>query len=403
MPNPQGGDSRGPQFGRPPPGPMHGQSQAQQASTSSNKGGLLSFLLPVYAVGIGVYMMYTLYKVFKKEDPKEEVDSDYDEIKEKRNYTFKEHNKLNKSYAETRGMSGVSEETDDELNDYARYNDVDPEYLRYLKEVRRQKRLESKGQAENKKDPNVKEVTLTPGSGLTSITNTNVLMNDTLERMKHQLNKINVQLVEVERKGNPLQDPELDSLKLQLTQTEMQMSKIMTIVNNVSETLDMQAQGINDTPRGYEDDEDGEDSDDFDEEDEEAAYHQRMLAHSLQMQYMDQGNNKEEQVNKNTLRNRRKNQKKLQKKLGLQQEENESISSSSISSANAMQSNNRDQNSSDDDESQEAVHVNQKRNVINSTNKQGSVNNGSASSAKNQQKNAKKKQKKKNKAKQHES
>ena len=353
-------------------------------------------------------MVYTLFKVFKKEEPKEEVDSDYDEIKEKRNYKFKENNmKLNKAYVEAKDVKGHTEETEDELNEYARYDEVDPDYLEYLKQIRRQKRLEKKGLKDKTKAE--KEIALTPGTGLTSITNTNVLMNDTLERMKHQLNKINQQLVEVERKGNPLQDPELDSLKIQLTQTEMQMSKIMTIVNNVSETLDIQSKVVENSGKGYEDDDDSQEVEDSDDFDEEAEYEKKMYAHSLHMQYMDQENN-DNKVSKNTLRNRRKNQKKLQKKLSLQQEENDSISSSSISSANGLeQSNNRERNSSDD-ENHEIVQVNKNRNaiIINSTisnvpKESNHFNNGSSSTAKNQQKNAKKKQKKKNKAKQHES
>lgn len=150
------------------------------------------------------------------------------------------------------------------MNEYARYNTLDPEYIEYLKQMRREKRdkkaLMSKSAAKIESD----EIALTPGTGLTSITNTNVLMNDTLERMKHSLNKINKQLVEVEKKGNPIEDPELDSLRLQLTQTELQMSKIMTIVNSVSASLDGQ----------------NEDSDEIDED--ECMFHQDVLRKQYQ-------------------------------------------------------------------------------------------------------------------------
>ena len=47
----------GPQFGR--------QAYAPAQSTGGSKS-ILSFLLPVYAIGIGIYMIYTLCKVFNK-------------------------------------------------------------------------------------------------------------------------------------------------------------------------------------------------------------------------------------------------------------------------------------------------------------------------------------------------
>ena len=47
----------GPQFGR--------QSYTPTQSTGGSKS-VLSYLLPVYAVGIGIYMIYTLFKVFNK-------------------------------------------------------------------------------------------------------------------------------------------------------------------------------------------------------------------------------------------------------------------------------------------------------------------------------------------------
>ena len=74
----------GPQFGRPGPS----QYSQPQAAPSGSKS-LLTFLLPVYAIAIGIYMFYTLFKVFKKDEPKTENDSDYEEI-EKKNYAFKE-------------------------------------------------------------------------------------------------------------------------------------------------------------------------------------------------------------------------------------------------------------------------------------------------------------------------
>jgi hypothetical protein len=93
-----------------------------------------------------------------------------------------------------------NQEDEDEMNDYASYRNLDPDYVEYLKELRRAKRL---GQRTPVVPPTkasassaVKEIPVTPNIGLTSITNTNVLVNDTLERMKYSLNKINTQLTE---------------------------------------------------------------------------------------------------------------------------------------------------------------------------------------------------------------
>lgn len=231
----------GPQFGRPPP------TYSPQSSSGSGRS-LLTFLLPVYAIGIGLYMVYTLCKVFNKngdEDKKNEDDESDDEIK--KTLKFKERSldanvqwdpdEGEFKYKRNASHFVRSEESEDELNDYERYRNLDPDYVAYLKEMRRRKREEAMGSKAVVNLREASEIELTPNTGLTSITNTNVLMNDTLERMKSSLNKINIQLSEVEKKGGPLDDPELDSLRLQLTQTELQMAKIMNIVNTVSNTI----------------------------------------------------------------------------------------------------------------------------------------------------------------------
>ncbi len=120
-----------------------------------------------------------------------------------------------------------------------------------MKQTRALKRDEARKQAALKAKSAIKinkkqdEIPLTNNIGLTSITNTNVLMNDTLERMKYSLNKINTQLGVVEKKGGALDDPELETLRLQLTQTELQMAKIMNIVNTVSNTIKTENKKMN--------------------------------------------------------------------------------------------------------------------------------------------------------------
>jgi hypothetical protein len=235
----------GPQFGRAGPGPSHSTHQSGSSSKS-----ILTFLLPVYAVGIGLYMVYTLFKVFNKDEKKEKEESDYED-NQPVTYKFRERNNMDSNFVwdanegEFKFKSNHfqrSEESEDEANNYERYKDLDPDYVEYLKERRRAQRAEkrkmtalaSKTATQITKDT---DIPLTSNIGLTSITNTNVLMNDTLERMKYQLNKINNELHDIEKRGNPFEDPEIESLRLQLSQTELQMAKIMSIVSTVSSTV----------------------------------------------------------------------------------------------------------------------------------------------------------------------
>lgn len=248
------GDSLESDYSRPGPNPQFGRSGPGPGSVSHQSGSssksLLTYLLPVYAIGIGVYMVYTLFKVFHKngDNKKDKEDSDYED-NQPTTLKFRERNNNDPNFVwdanngefkmKTSHHFPRSEESEDEANNYERYKNLDPDYVAYLKERRRMKRDEQKKKsalAAKTASPfdKTSEIPLTSNTGLTSITNTNVLMNDTLERMKYQLNKINSQLMDIEQKGNPFEDPELEGLRLQLSQTELQMAKIMTIVNSVS-------------------------------------------------------------------------------------------------------------------------------------------------------------------------
>ncbi|RNA12387.1 Resistance to inhibitors of cholinesterase 3 [Brachionus plicatilis] len=237
------------QFGR--PNPLY--NPQAQGSSSSGKS-ILTFFLPVYAIGIGLYMLYILYKVFNKKDKKENEngheDSDFDSYKRKI-YDFTERSygpnldwisDSNESKAKKSKQFCLSEETEDELNNYEKYKNLEPEYVNHLKDLRRKKRKEARKSAlHSTRAANIaeqKQIPLTKNIGLSSVTNTNVLLNETLERMKYSLNKINKQISETEKKGESLEDPDLDDLRLQLAQTEQQMAKIVKIISAVSVDLD---------------------------------------------------------------------------------------------------------------------------------------------------------------------
>lgn len=244
MPNHNPND--GPQqFGR--PNPLY--NPQTQGSSSSGKS-ILTFFLPVYAIGIGLYMLYTLYKVFNKKDQKDnqDEDSDYDSSKNVM-YDFNERNyganyNWNADSIDFKAKKTNfcrSEETEDELNNYEKYNNLDPDYVNHLKDLRRKKRIEARKTAlHSTKAVDITEknqIPLTKNIGLSSVTNTNVLLNETLERMKYSLNKINKQIISAEKKGESLEDPDMDDLRLQLAQTEQQMAKIVQIISTVSVDL----------------------------------------------------------------------------------------------------------------------------------------------------------------------
>ncbi len=117
-----------------------------------------------------------------------------------------------------------------------------------------------------------------------------------------------------------MEDPELDGIRLQLTQTELQMQKIMTIVNSVSASLDLQSN----------------DDDDYDEEYDD---HQQE-----EYERFKQNSNKQPEST-NTLRSRKKQAKKQYRQ---QIEEDHSRSSYSLSSNDSQ-----DQISSQDYEGKE--------------------------------------------------
>jgi hypothetical protein len=286
------------------PGPHHhsvppAAPQSLHQGSGGGKSSMLTFLLPVYAIGIALYMFYTLYKVFsgKKDDEKSASclnvsDSEFEEsMKTAQRFKFKEKQFNNfvwdaktSEFKMKQNFKNFprSEESEDEMNNYERYKNLDPDYVAYLKERRRKKREEEERleRARKRDEPaaapqiinNFKnpsselpdEIPVTPNIGLTSITNTNVLMNETLERMKFSLNKINLQLLDAEKKGGALEDPDLDALKLQLAQTELQMSKIMNIVNAFSDTVqisEIQVKEKQNLLMNYDDDDENDETD----------------------------------------------------------------------------------------------------------------------------------------------
>ena len=174
--------------------PMRNAFPAQQEQgSSSTSRSILVFILPMYAVGIAVYMIYTLFKVYGK----------------------KENNKNNKSLDD--GLTNIKwdsvnkrfiTENDGVENEYS---NLDEDYVKFLKNKRRKEAEVN----ENEKSSD---------------------LNNVLNIMKKSLNNINTKLVDAEKKGGPMDDSDLQTLRLQLANTELQMIKILQTIDSMAIT-----------------------------------------------------------------------------------------------------------------------------------------------------------------------
>jgi hypothetical protein len=169
------------------------QQQDQQGSSTSRS--ILVFILPIYAVGIAVYMIYTLFKVYNKKELKTTTTDDNLDDEALNNIKW---DPLNKRFIAKN--DGVDE-----------YANLDDDYVEFLKAKR------------------LKETTTTKVDGD---------LNGVLNVMKLSLNSINTKLVEAERKGGPMDDVDLQNLRLQLANTELQMVKILSAIDTLAKSPD---------------------------------------------------------------------------------------------------------------------------------------------------------------------
>ena len=133
----------GPQFGRPSP-----TSYTHQSGSSVSKS-FLSFLLPVYAIGIGCYMVYTLCKVFHKKEDEKTDKQEESESEDTKTSKFKFKEKSNVCWDANDGEfkyidpTVISANSEDSEAEFERYKDLDPDYVEFLRERRRSKRNEA--------------------------------------------------------------------------------------------------------------------------------------------------------------------------------------------------------------------------------------------------------------------
>lgn len=156
----------------------------------------MSVLLPLYAVGIGVYMVYTLCKVFSKKNETNELNEEL----LRRNENRIVWDTGNKSFAP------LSTINDDDLNGV----NLDADYVEFLR-----KRRSGRGDTHD--------------------------INTTLNMVKTSLNNINTQIIQADKKGAHFPEDDLESLKLQLANTELKMAQILQQIEKLN-TNDNQSQ-----------------------------------------------------------------------------------------------------------------------------------------------------------------
>jgi hypothetical protein len=180
------------------------QQQQEQTSTSSTRS-ILVFILPIYAIGIAIYMIYTLFKVYgnnKKDENKNNIDSDLDA--DDGGLSNIKWDSINKRFTTINDQSTGVGRGDDE------YSNLDEDYVKFLKNKRRNELNDKKSQNNNDSD-----------------------LNNVLNVMKNSLSNINNKLVDAEKKGGPMDDTDLQSLRLQLANTELQMIKILQTIDSM--------------------------------------------------------------------------------------------------------------------------------------------------------------------------
>lgn len=200
------------------------QRQQQETQSSFSSKSILTFILPVYAVGIAVYMFYTLFKVYNKKSNENgssslHMDENYS------NYNIKWNS--NKK----RFINNAYENEDSDDVDFNDYTNLDPDYVDYLRKKRRKERQLKQQQQQQQQvrsnNAHVEEI-------IENCTNERDDLNDVLNVMKNSLNNINKKLMEAERKGGPMEDNDLQTLRLQLANTELQMIKILHAMDNTT-------------------------------------------------------------------------------------------------------------------------------------------------------------------------
>jgi hypothetical protein len=157
------------------------QQQQQQQQTTS-KSSMLTFVVPMYAVGILVYLIYVLFKIYLKK---------------------KDSDKL---------------------------NDTEKEFLKQVTGI--------KWNPGSKEFSSLHALSNDENCDQDSNTNTNTTNNNDIDnfifKMKSNLNQINTSLIQAEKKGDILDDNDIQSLKLQLTNTELQMEHIYKLLDSIS-------------------------------------------------------------------------------------------------------------------------------------------------------------------------
>ncbi|CAF0728453.1 unnamed protein product [Didymodactylos carnosus] len=176
-------------------GPHPGMRVHADKSDSSSKS-LITFALPMYAIGISIYLIYTVCKVVSKRNVNKEKDY------------------LNEKYKNIRWDPDSKQfQNNDDEDATGLYTGLDPEYIEYLKQKKKKK-----NEAEQFMTTEQKQ------------------MHQTLADMKSSLTFISSKLMTKQSKG-ALDDNEITQLQSRLEATESQMCQVLNALQAASEKV----------------------------------------------------------------------------------------------------------------------------------------------------------------------
>jgi hypothetical protein len=181
--------------------PTDRASPAKPSVGDSGSRTFLGFILPIYAVGIVVYMMYTLFKIYGNKKPDEAATNE--QLLSDLKYSNIKWDPNKNAFVSQFNALAQNDESDEN------YASLDQDYVEFLKHKKQNKDSTSKD------------------------------MMYILDTMKESLNNINKKLSEAEKIKDlktAFDESHTESLKIQLASTELQMARLLSMIDNTGNT-----------------------------------------------------------------------------------------------------------------------------------------------------------------------
>ncbi|CAF0737370.1 unnamed protein product [Didymodactylos carnosus] len=173
---------------------LHPRMREHAEKSENSSKSLITFVLPIYAVGISIYLIYTVCKVISKRS------------------TNKEKNCL-KEYKNTCWDSDIKQFHTNDEHATGLYTDMDPEYAQYLKKKKKKRNETEKFMTAEQKQ-----------------------MHQTLADMKNSLTFISSKLMTKQKTGS-LDGDEITQLQSRLEATESQMCQVLNVLQTASDRV----------------------------------------------------------------------------------------------------------------------------------------------------------------------